>query len=114
MAMTTRKKSAHLRKLGFEKSRFQMARNGNTYMRGDTSVTIAKGDTGGGNFAAVSPGAGSFQSGLLYIGNTSESMKHMIREYREFGVELPDPDADNFGTPEWNDSLFIGVTNALP
>ncbi len=114
MAMNTRKKSAHLRKLGFTKSRMQMTRVGNTYMRGDTSVTIAKGDQGGGNFIAVTPGQGAFSSGLLHIGNTSESMKQSIREYRDFGVDLPDPDADDFGTPDWNDRLFVGITEALP
>lgn len=114
MAMTTRKKSAHLRKLGFQKSRMQLTRVGNTYRRGNTTVTIAKGDPGGGNFIAVTPGQGSFNSGLLYIGNTAESMKQLIREYRDFGVDLPDPDADDFGTPDWNDRLFGGITEALP
>jgi len=114
MAMTTRMKSAHLRKLGFKKSRFQMTRVGNTYMRGDTSVTIAKGDKGGGGFTAVTPGQGAFNSGLLFIGNTSDSMKQTIREYRDYGVDLPDPDTDDFGTPDWNDRLFVGVTEALP
>ena len=114
MAMTTRKKSAHLRKLGFQKSRMQLTRVGNTYRRGSTFITIAKGDQGGGNFIAVTPGQGSFNSGLLYIGNTAESMKQSIREYRDFGVDLPDPDADDFGTPDWNDRLFVGITEALP
>ena len=114
MAMNTRKKSAHLRKLGFQKPRVRMTRYGNTYRRGDTTVTIARGDQGGGNFIAVTPGQGAFNSGLLYIGNTSESMKQLVREYRDFGVDLPDPDADDFGTPDWNDRLFVGVTEALP
>ena len=116
MAMTTRQKSAYLRKLGFKKSRMQLTRHGNTYRRGDTSVTIAKGDPGGGNFIAVTPGAGggSFNSGLLFIGNTSESMKQLIRDYREFGVDLPDPDSPDFGSPDWNDKLFTGVTAAIP
>ena len=114
MVMTTRMKSAHLRKLGFQKSRMQMARVGNTYMRGNTSVTILKGDKGGGNFIAVTPGRGSFNSGLLFIGNTSESMKQSIREFRDYGVDLPDPDAPDFGTSDWCDKLFVGVTSALP
>ena len=114
MAMTTRKKSAHLKKLGFQKTPFQLTRVGNTYRRGNTSITIAKGDKGGGNFIAVTPGQGAFNSGLLYIGNTAESMKQSIREYRDFGVDLPDPDAADFGTPDWNDRLFVGITEALP
>ena len=114
MAMTTRRKSAHLRKLGFQKSRMQMTRVGNTYMRGNTSVTIAKGDKGGGNFIAVTPGQGAFNSGLLFVGNTSDSMKQSIREFRDYGVDLPDPDAPDFGTPDWCDKLFVGVTSALP
>ena len=114
MAMTTRKKSAHLRKLGFAKTHMQMTRAGNTYRRGNTSVTIPKGDKGSGNFIAVTPGQGAFNSGLLFIGNTSDSMKQTIREYRDFGVDLPNPDADDFGTPDWNDRLFVGVTESLP
>lgn len=114
MTMTTRQKSTHLRKIGFQKSRFQMTRHGNTYARGDTSVTIVKGDKGGGNFVAVTPGQGSFQSSLLFIDNTAVSMKQTIREYRDYGVDLPDPDSPDFGTPDWRDKLFIGVTSALP
>ncbi len=113
MAMTTRKKSTHLRKLGFQKSRFQMTRAGNTYMRGNTSVTIPKGDKGGGNFIVVSPGDGAFNSALLHIGNTADSMKQTVRDYRDYGVDLPDPDGLDFGTPDWNDLLFVGVTEAL-
>jgi hypothetical protein len=113
MVMTTRKKSAHLRKLGFQKSRFQLTRVGNTYMRDGTSVTIPKGDKGGGNFIAMAPGAGAFNSALLHIGNTADNMKQLIREYRLSGVDLPDPDSQDFATPEWNDQLFVGVTEAL-
>jgi hypothetical protein len=113
MAMTTRKKSNHLKKLGFQKAPFQLTRVGHTYRRGNTSVTIAKGDKGGGNFIAVTPGQGSFNSSLLYIGNTSESMKQVIRHYRNSGVDLPDPDAADFGTPDWSDRLFVGFTEAL-
>ena len=114
MTMTTRKKSAHLKKLGFQKTPFQLTRVGNTYRRGNTSITIAKGDKGGGNFVAVTPGQGAFNSGLLYVGNTSEGMKQVIRDYRDFGVDLPDPDGADFGTPDWNDRLFVGITEALP
>ena len=114
MAMTTRKKSNHLKKLGFQKAPFQMTRVGITYMRGRTSVTIAKGDKGGGNFIAMSPGQGSFNSGLLYVGNMAAGTKQSIRVYRDHGVDLPDPDDADFGTPGWNDRLFIGITEALP
>jgi len=114
MAMTTRKKSAHLRKLGFTKSRMQLTRVGTTYMRGSTSVTIAKGDQGGGSFIAVTPGQGSFNSGLLHVGNMAAGMKQSIRVYRDHGVDLPDPDDADFGTPDWNDRLFVGITEALP
>jgi len=114
MAMTTRKKSAYLRKLGFQKSRMQMTRVGSTYTRGNTSVTITKGDSGGGSFISITPGTCAFSSALLYIGNTSDSMKQTVREYRDYGVDLPDPDGADFGTPDWNDRLFVGVTEALP
>ena len=104
--MNGRQKAAYLRKHGFAKSRFQLTRVGNTYQNeAGVSVTIPKGCTGGGNFVVLGGGV-SFNSALLSIGNTAVSAKESLRAARADGCDLPDPDAQDFGSDSGMDEVF--------
>ena len=107
--MNGRQKAAYLRKHGFAKSQFQLTRVGNTYQNeSGVSVTIPKGCPGGGNFVVLGGGV-SFNSSMLHIGNTSTKAKESLRVARSEGCDLPDPDAQDFGSAEWMDELFKGI-----
>ena len=103
--LTTRKKAAFLRKLGFAKSRMQMTRAGTTYMKGRAMVTIAKGDQGGGGWILVSPGF-TLQAMMMNVENLKDGFRARLEDYRADDPSCPDPAREDYGTGAYRDDLF--------
>ena len=103
--LTTRKKAALLRKLGFAKSRMQMTRAGTTYMKGRAMVTIAKGDQGGGGWILVSP-ALTLQAMAMNVENLAEGFRNRVRAWHAEDPSCPDPAREDYGSGAYRDDLF--------
>ena len=104
-ALTTRKKAALLRKLGFAKSRMQLTRAGTTYMKGLAMVTIMKGDQGGGGWIVVSP-ALTLQATMMNVGNLKDGFRARLEDYRVDDPSCPDPAREDYGSGAYRDDLF--------
>lgn len=106
--LTTRQKVARLKKAGFAKARVQLSRMGLTYDNGPVSVTIGKNSS---NF--IVSGSLTYSSALLFIGNTADKAKAELRVLRELGHRLPDPDSEDFGSPDWMAELFEATLDLI-
>lgn len=93
--MNTRKRAAFLKKLGYRKCAFALARGCTTYRHdaSGTMITLRNGADAGGHF--ICTGSHPFVSALLQIGNTSSNA---YAEVAELNYVYPDlfPDINSY------------------
>ena len=105
--MSTRRRAAFLRGLGFEKSDFTLTAGALTYQFPDTNirVSILKGSDAGGGFQ-ITGGCVTFISGLMNVATHAAGMKHLIQSLLSQGIDVPCPGRADYGEAEYMDDLF--------
>lgn len=111
--MNTRKRTALLRKLGYEKSWLALTRVGITYRHPATgsSVTVPKGGKSGAHFQFLG-GNMSFISASLTIGNLKHGASRVLLEVRDRGFPIPTTEDEDALEPGWYDALFVFLAEA--
>jgi hypothetical protein len=117
--MTTRRRAALLKKLGYEKARFVVTKGTVLWIHPATraKVTIPLRGTGDEMFMVLG-GPYGFTSSFLFIENTSGRAAQQLDEWRDGPIPdiPPFPEPDSSGTARlyggWVDDLFIALAHA--
>lgn len=114
--MTTRRRAAFLRKLGFIKSPFNLTRRSTSYRHPTGGlVSFPTRADGGAPFYIMGTHRRQFDfiTSLLGIRNTRAGAAERLRELKREGYAVPSPDAPDAGEPEWIDALFVALAEAI-